>query len=107
MSQQERRTFYSTLIKDFTFLVEYDGILNVTVKNICDVITHPDIEDWSPMDKLLAGDIIISQELFRSKTRSGLQGECLQVKKQAVCDYLSNTNADHDAVISGKRQRLW
>lgn len=100
MTQPERRVYYSTLIKDISFLIEYDGVLNVSLKNICEAILHPDIQGWSPLDKLLAGDVIISQEIFRSKTRSG---ECLEVSKQRICDYI----ASKDAVISGKRQRLW
>ncbi|CAL8110933.1 unnamed protein product [Orchesella dallaii] len=104
MTPLERRLFFGTIAKDFTFLTEYNGLLNATVKNICDVIAHPNIAAWSPLDKLLAGDIVISKELFMSKVRSG---ECLPTKKQDICEYLSNVTIKHNAVATGKRQRLW
>lgn len=110
MTKLERRVFFSTFIKDFAFLSEYDGVLNVTLKNVCDVVSHPDISEWSPMDKLLAGDMVISQELFRSKSRAGIQGgggECIEAKKQIICDYLVHENDDHEVVTSGRRHRLW
>lgn len=107
MTKLERRIFFGTLIKDFAFLVEFDGVLNVTLKNICDVIAHPEIDNWSPMDKLLAGDIVISQELFNSKTRGGGDRECLLSRKQDICQYLSNIDIEHESIVLGRRQRLW
>lgn len=109
MTKVERRVFFSTFVKDFAFLAEYDGVLNVTLKNICNVISHPDIESWSPMDKLLAGDSVISRHLFKSSTRAGIDDEnhCIQAKRQVLCNYLRNDTDEHEGVRQGRRQRLW